>query len=148
MKSSEFFEQQLKFKKMAWVSDPSIGWFMNADPVRLYYGAPTSQLKSIFENGIYANDAGYVVCALDPYTANYHVPLTENEDRRAIVVIDIPSSYTKNRPFYIESKKITDKDLYESWGKSDVEFYALADVEVPLHIPNKYIKGYMVKNDS
>ena len=151
MRKSELIEQAIKSKKIDWISDPEIGWFLESDPIRLYYGAKENEIASILENGIYADENGYVCCSLDPYTANYHaMPLTEsyNEDKRVVFVIDIPASYTAKNPFFVESERITDKKLYEKWGKSDVEFYALENVEVPKHIPVKFIKGYMVKNDS
>lgn len=151
MKKSELFEQNIKSKKIDWISDPEIGWFMESNTIRLYYGASEKDINSILENGIYADDNGYVRCSLEPYTAYYHaMPLTESykEDKRVVFVMDIPASYTSKNPLFIESETITNKKLYESWGKSDVEFYALADVEVPRHIPVKFIKGYMVKNDS
>lgn len=151
MKSSELFEQQVKSKKMDWVNDPDIGCFLANNPVKLYYGTSENRVKSVFENGIHADDTGYICCALEPYTANSQaMPLTESydSDKRVVFVIEIPVSYSKTHPFYCESEKVLDKKLYESWGKSDVEFYALVNVEVPNHIPAKFVKGYMTKDDS
>lgn len=151
MKPSELFDQHVKSKKMEWVNDPDIGCFVTSDLVKLYYGASANQIKFVFENGIHADDTGYICCALEPYTANSHaMPLTESyeEDSRVVFVVEMPASYSKTHPIYCESEKISDKELYESWGKSDAEFYALVKVEVPNHIPAKFIKGYMVKDDS
>ena len=129
MKSRELFEHQPKAKKISWTSDPELGWFMESNPVRIFFGTTERKLASIFENGIYADQSGYIRCALEPHTAYFHsMPLTEKyntNDKRVVLVIDIPASYSKKHPFYMESQEATDKDLYESWGKSDVEFYAL-----------------------
>ena len=124
---------------------------MDFDPLRIYYGTSENEVANILENGIYADESGYVKCALEPYTAHYHaMPLLEtyDKDNRVVFVIDIPTNHSTNNPLYIESGPSTDKDLYESWGKSDVEFYALVDVTTPKHIPISCIKGYMVKDDS
>ena len=151
MKISQLVTEHVKAKKLDWIEDPVIGWFMESDPVRVYYGANESDVADILENGIYADENGYVKCALEPYTAHHHaMPLTEtyDKDNRVVFVIDIPTNHTTHNPLYIKDQAATNKDLYESWGKSDVEFYALVDVESPKHIPVSYIKGYMIKNDS
>ena len=65
-----------------------------------------------------------------------------------LAVVDLPQGFTTKNPIFTENDKVTNKELYEGWGKSDVEYYALVEVFVPKYIPVNYIKGYMVKNDS
>ena len=151
MKISDLVTEQVKTKKIDWAEDPTIGWFMDHDPLRVYYGASESDVANILENGIYADESGYVKCALEPYTAHLHaMPLLEtyDKDNRVVFVIDIPTNQSTSNPLYVEKGSATDKDLYESWGKSDVEFYALVDIKTPKHIPVNFIKGYMIKDGS
>ena len=151
MKSFDLFETLIYTKKIDWESDPFIGWFMESNPFRVYYGAHIDEAANILENGIFADDGGYIKCALEPYTAYYQaMPLTESydNDKRVVFVIEIPAEYSTKNPVYTEDIRVTDKELYENWGKSDAEYYALAEVGIPKHISIGYIKGYMVKNDS
>lgn len=151
MKTFDLISEHTTTKKIDWIDDPSVGWFLESNPCRLYVGVHEDDILDILENGIFADDDGYIKCALEPYTAYFHaMPLTESvtDDKRAIVVVDLPQSFTVNNPIYTESDRVMNKDLYEHWGKSDVEYYALVDVFVPKHIPVNYIKGYMVKNGS
>ena len=151
MKSTDLFVSRPTTKKIEWESDPSIGWFMESNPFRVYYGAPKDEVANILENGIFADDDGYVKCALEPYTAHYQaMPLTESceNDKRVVFIVDIPTNYSIKNPVYTEDARVTDKELYENWGKSDAEYYALAEVCIPKHIPVTCIKGYMIKNDS
>lgn len=149
MKIGDIVKEHIAVKKLDWVQDPDIGWFLESNPCRVYYGAHQDDVADIMENGIFADDDGYVKCAIEPHTAHFHAtPLTESveNDKRVVFVIDIPQEFSKANPLYTEFDK--EKNLYESWGKSDAEFYALTDISVPKHIPVKYIKGYMVKNGS
>lgn len=151
MKTFDLVSEQTTTKKIEWTDDPLTGWFLESNPCRLYIGVQEDNISNILENGIFADDDGYIKCALEPYTAHFHaMPLTESvtDDKRAIVVVDLPQSFTVNNPIYTESEKVTNKDLYEAWGKSDAEYYALVEVLVPKYIPANYIKGYMVKNGS
>jgi len=149
MKITELIKERVDVNKIDWVDDPSIGWILESSPCRIYYGAQHDDLVSIMENGIYASDDGYVKCSMEPRTAHFQAtPLTESidNDNRVVLVIDIPESFSAANPLYTDFDR--EKDLYESWGKSDSEFYALYDISVPKHIPVEYIKGYMIKNDS
>ena len=148
MKINDIIKERVEVKKIDWNSDPDIGWFLETDPCRIYYGTDINDVETILEKGIFADDDGYVKCAMEPHTAHYHAtPLTESVDDnvRVIFVVDIPQDFSTANPLYTEFDK--EKDLYENWGKSDVEFYALTDIYVPKHIPAKFIKGYMIKND-
>ena len=151
MKTFDLVSEQTTSKKLEWTDDPSIGWFLESNPCRLYIGANEDNISDILENGIFADDDGYIKCALEPHTAHFNaMPLTESvsDDKRVIVVVDLPQGFTTKNPIYTENNKVTNKELYEGWGKSDVEYYALVEVFVPKYIPVNYIKGYMVKNDS
>ena len=54
MKSSDLFETRVSTKRLDWDSNPSIGWFIESNPFRVYYGAHIDDAANILENGIYA----------------------------------------------------------------------------------------------
>ena len=115
------------------------------------------------KEGIYAGSDGYVLCAAEPNTAYLHAAmrcmLRENKydsfsvpsKTRAIFVLDVPLRYLNEKHLLAEGDKaeyLKNKELYEEWGKSDVEYYSLIDVKIPEHIPVDFVKGYMIRNDS
>ena len=62
-----------------------------------------------------------------------------------IVLTDVSKDMTD---WLIENdiqSRFTNKELYERWGKSDVEYYALIEVRIPEYIPVEFIKGYIKK---
>lgn len=155
MKINQLVEQEMNVRKLNWDGRPKIGCLVESKLVRLYYGASLKTVKRIFKEGIYAKDDGYVLCAAEPNTALLHsiirilgestnpsFIISRNE--KVVFVIDVPRKYIKEA---ISEEKFFDKELYESWGKSDVEYYALVDVKIKNHIPVNWIKGYMTKND-
>lgn len=137
-------------KKLEWNADPKLGWFMESDPLTLYYGAQKKEVEAILENGIFADDSGFVTCAFEPYTAySQGAVLTESIDQqeRVVFIIEMPLAYNEKHPVFVEDDKIVNKELYEEWGKSDSEYYALVEAKVAKLIPINFIKGYMIKND-
>lgn len=155
MKINQLIEQEVKNRKLKWNNRPDIGWLIESDTIRLYYGTDIRNTKKIFKEGIYANTDGYVLCAAEPNTAQLHSViriLSESKqtdhsisnNQKAIFIVDVPKKYTNQ----INSEaRLYDKELYESWGKSDIEYYALVDVKIKNHIPVDWIKGYMIQND-
>lgn len=157
MKIESIFEDTTKRKRLSWDGNPSIGWLLNNNKINLYHGITLEKLDSVFKEGIYADDSGFVLCSAEPNTALYQAQMNAvlREDRiktlpskdRAVCVITLPSLFLYNKQLVVEndlSNRFTDNKLYESWGKSDAEYYALIDVNVPNHIPVEFIKGYMI----
>lgn len=155
MKIKSILEETVKNKIFEWNSNPSIGWIENNDNFTLYYGTHMAKAKIILNEGIHASDDGYVLCSLEPNTALIHSRmrnlLCESEQPFSIVgtpivfAIDFPSSFYDKMTVLEDPEKRMNKKIYESWGKSDAEYYALTTIGVPKHIPINYIKGYMVK---
>lgn len=155
MKIESILEETVKNKIIPWNNNPTIGWIENGDNFTLYYGTNKSTIKSILNEGIYASDDGYILCSLEPNTALINSRmrnlLCESGHPFSIVntpvvfAIVIPTSVSNNMVILEDPKERMKKEIYESWGKSDVEYYALIAVGIPEHIPVNYIKGYMVK---
>ncbi len=153
MKFSELLNNSVMDKKMKWEDDPKIGWFMESDPITLYYGTQQNNIDAILEQGILADSSGYVTCAIEPYTAfSQGSLLTESisKQKRVVFVIEMPLEFSKNNPIVVENgyEKLENGELYEEWGKSDVEYYALIEAKISKLIPVNFIKGYMVRDDS
>lgn len=154
MRIESIVKETVKNKQIDWLHNPKIGWIEESDTVVLYYGTTQSNLQKILREGIYAGPHGYVLCAVEPYTALVHArmrslicesntPFSVNETP---VVFAVGFSMSNQKTRIIEDpKRRMRKELYESWGKSDVEYYALIGIGVLNHIPVKYIDGYMVK---
>lgn len=158
----ELIENKIPFK------NPQIGWWRDNDPLTLYHGTHKRNLESILENGISAPKsgptAGWVSLALEPNTAfgyasmsgesafraagakAVHVPMKD----RVVLVLeikwsDLEGKFTFGGNTEIPYSHLTQKELYDRWKKSDIEYYQQAEIRVPKHVPAKYIKGYMTK---
>ena len=153
MKITQLLNPNIEEKKIKWNGAPKIGWLRESDTIRLYYGSDKSKAKKIFKEGIFVGSDGYILCAIEPNTAYLHSTMrnlqetisfssSTNSDR-CVYVIDLPRKYLKS--IKEADDKIASKKLYETWGKSDVEYYALIDVKLSKIIEPQYIKGFMVK---
>ncbi len=156
MKFDKIIDEAVKNKGFGWINNPSIGWISDADPMRFYYGTTASNIKKILLDGIYAGDDGYVLMAAEPHSALAHAsmrsPFIEgsmfDEEQNVIFIVEFPRSYLAKSHLLVENDRqarFTNKELYEDWGKSDVEYYALIEVRVPEYIPVEFIKGYTTK---
>lgn len=155
MKINSLVNVAVKNKKILWDNDPKIGWVDESDIITLYYGTIQSNVAKILREGIYAGEDGHVLCSLEPNTAVIHSTMRSliSESGRSFSMVDTPVVFKINFPYSFYSKMVVfedpnermDKEIYESWGKSDVEYYAFINIGVPNHIPVEYIKGYMVK---
>lgn len=153
MKFSELLENSVVDKKLKWETDPTIGWFMESNPITLYYGTQQNNISAILEQGILADNSGYVTCAIEPYTAfSQGLLLTESiaTQKRVVFVIEMPLEFSKKNPIVVEDgyEKLENSKLYEEWGKSDAEYYALIEAKISKLIPVNFIKGYMVRDGS
>lgn len=161
------FPNKSKFK---WNSNPKIGWWKDRNTLIMYHGTHYSNLESMLENGIWAPTSGptanWVSLALEPNTAfgyasmggesgfraagskAVHIP----KEERIVLVLKMNLSYIlKNIETNFRGNieytrnRLTDKTEYESWKKSDQEYYALTELRFPKKVDPKFIMGYMVK---
>ncbi len=157
MKFDHIIDETANSRVVGWIDNPNIGWISDADPMRFYYGAPATKVKQILRDGIFASDDGYVLLSAEPHSslayAKMRTPLTEDimfsdEEQSVVFIVEFPRNYLAKRHLLVENDKqsrFTNKELYEEWGKSDVEYYALIEVRVPEYIPVEFIKGYTTK---
>lgn len=150
MKFFDIVKQDKLKKRMNWINNPVIGNIFENSSITLYYGTVKQNLNIILEHGIYAGDDGYVLCAIEPNTALAHAAmrtnLNENRNFKSIpfnsrIVFVIEYSNGINNNMIIKENKIE----YDKWGKSDVEYYALQEINIPTRIPSERIKGYMIR---
>ncbi len=157
MKFDQMMNEAVNSRTLGWINNPSLGWIAGSELMRFYYGTNTTKVKQILRDGIYAGDDGYVLLATEPYSALEHSqmrsPLIEGmmfDDNDGIVfVVEFPRNYLSKKHLLVENdreERFTNKELYENWGKSDVEYYALIEVRVPEYIPVEFIKGYTKNN--
>lgn len=150
MKFDNLVQIDVKEKILEWEDNPSIGWFLDSDIMKFYYSASSNEVENILSEGIYAEDE-FVKLYAEPYTASSFSRIKSKTKDSVIFVIEMPQQYLirKNYTLVIENddnEQFSNKELYEKWDKSDVEYYALIEINVPNHIPLKFIKGYIEKN--
>ena len=157
MKFDQIIDEAANSRILGWTNNPNIGWISDADPMRFYYGSHATKVKQILRNGIYAGDDGYVLLAAEPHSAIAHAsmraPVTEgimfsDSGESVVFVVEFPRDYLAKKHLLVENdrqSRFTNKELYEEWGKSDAEYYALIEVRVPEYIPVEFIKGYTKK---
>lgn len=175
MKIRDLFEAKLPG---AWNRNPQIGWWMDNDPIRLYHGTHERNLDSIIKNGISAPSsgptAGWVSLAIEPNTAHGYASMSgmggesefrvangnakhTPENERIVLVLEIPKDYLISHMAPARGNvdeyrdRLTNKTKYLEWkaaGKTDKEYYAIAEIRLPKHVPAKYIVGYMKKSGS
>lgn len=162
-----------KANKRPWNGNPTIGWWLDNDPVTFYHGTHETRLEDVFEHGLIAPTTGptkdWVSLALEPNTGHGYASMTGGEssfraagararhvpqEERIVFVLQISQSYflQKMAPMRgaVEEykEKLTDRNLYEAWkeqGKTDQEYYAITEIRLPKSVPVNFIVGYMKK---
>lgn len=133
-------------KRILWNSYPTIGFWIENDPVRFYYGVDLTSIDNIAKRGIVAPDHGWIELSIDPITAIE--PTFE-----ACLVVDLPTRWMMERmdqrlrgnPEYLKSR-LLNKDLYTKWTRLDIEYYASLQIHIANVVPSRYIIGFMVKH--
>jgi hypothetical protein len=165
------FRQFLESKetpKLSWTASPKIGWWQDANPLRVYHGTDMAHLESIAENGLDRLDkrTGMISFALEPYTARAFATMggearflgagahakVVSPEKRITLVFELPRAFVKkyedpelhgNDPEH--KKRLREKALYEAWTEGDQQYYQLCELRVSSKVPTKYLVGYMVK---
>jgi hypothetical protein len=160
-------------KKISWAKMPKIGWWLENDKITFYHGTHFRNLEFIEKNGILAPTsgptAGWVSLALTNTTAfgyaamsgaggesgfraaGSKVTSTPPKDR-IVFVLKIPKSYVlKNMApergaMQSTKNRLKDRNEYEKWSKTDMEYYDLTEIRFPKKVPKKFIVGYMQKS--
>ena len=155
-------------KQLPWTNNPTIGWWQNANPLRLYHGTNSNNLPGFAKTGLSVPDprTGLFSFAFEPFTARAFAvmggearflaakahALTVPENQRAVVVFDVPQSLVRrildsslggNDPEH--KKRLLDEDYYNQWNNNDQQYYQLCELRVTKPVGPEYIVGYMIK---
>lgn len=155
-------------KKLPWTADPKIGWWRDADPLRLYHGTSLDHLDSFGKEGLNRPDpkTGMYSLAFEPYTARAFAVMGGEarflaskakskvvpEDKRVVIVFDIPQSWIlKHEDPGLHGndetrlKRLRNETEYKKWDENDQQYYQLAELRVDAPVPREFIAGYMMK---
>lgn len=131
-------------KRLLWVRNPDIKFWIDNDPVRLYYGIDQLELLWIETNGIRNWKTRWVPLSLEPNTA---LKITDNA---LVVVIDLPTKWMMehmdqrlggNRE--ADKRRLLDRKLYSKWKRPDFEYYAGLQINIANFVPKRYITDFM-----
>jgi hypothetical protein len=165
------FKQYLRedtLPKLAWDPTPKIGWWRDADPLRLYHGTNLAHLDSFAEHGMNRPDprTGMYSFAFEPFTARAFAimggearllaskakPGVVPENQRVVIVFDIPQDWIeRHQDLDLRGNdeehlsRLQDKSKYDGWKGSDQQYYQLCELRVDAAVPAKFIAGYMLK---
>lgn len=132
-------------KRLPWIRNPDIKFWIDNDPVRLYYGIDQLELEWIETNGIRNWKSRWVSLSLEPNTA-----LLKNTDNALVMVIDLPTKWMMehmdqrlggNREG--DKRRLLDRELYNKWIRPDFEYYAGLQIYIANFVPERYITGFM-----
>lgn len=163
---------QSNIKKIQFVKNPKIGWWLDNDPCYFFHGTHINNLDFISKNGLVAptegSTAGWISLALEPNTAYGYASMSSvggetafrsagkqvkntPKNERIVFILKIPKSYfiprmAEERGAMQSTKnKLTDKSLYDNFSGTDSKYYELTEIRLPHNVPAKFIKGYMTK---
>lgn len=164
----EYLLEQSGLKSIPWDGAPTIGWWEDQNPLRMYHGSNARHLESFAKDGLNRKDSstGMISLAFDPFTARAFAVMggeaefrkagakakTVPENQRITVVFEIPKPFIiahqdpdlrGNDPEHL--KRLTDQSVYETWTGSDQQYYQLCELRLNAVVPAKYIVGYMIK---
>ncbi len=132
-------------KKIAWDRNPKINWWLENDPVRFYHNITLSNLPIVSKEGIKAAtsgpEAGNVSLFLEPNSA-----IVKKEDQ-AILIVDLPLRWMfshMSRRMDGEKNRLTNKDQYEKWTRTDHEYYKGSMLRIRNLVPRRFIVGFTV----
>lgn len=154
--------------RLPWNGTPTIGWWRDNDPLRLYHGTNLAHLDSFAEHGLNRPDprTGMYSFALEPFTARAFAvmggearflaskskALTVPEDKRVVIVFDVPMSWIEKHEDpdlrgndSTHLNRLREKSAYDEWTDHDQQYYQLCELRVDAPVPAKYIAGYMLK---
>jgi hypothetical protein len=164
----QFIAEAREVPKLPWEKNPTIGWWEDKNPLRVYHGTQLKHLESIAKTGLDRLDAGtgMISFALEPYTARAFASMGGEaefrkagakakaipESERITLVFDLPRAWvTAHRDPDLRGndslhlKRLLNKDEYDKFDSNDQQFYQLCELRVNAKVPAKYLVGYMVK---
>lgn len=160
--------EETKMARLPWDSNPTIGWWRDAEPLRLYHGTNLEHVDSFFEHGLNRADprTGMYSFAFEPFTARAFAVMGGEArflasksksgvvpaDKRVVIVFDIPQDWVlKHEDPDLRGndeehlRRLQSKSTYDAWDGTDQQYYQLCELRVNQAVPAKFIAGYMLK---
>ena len=153
--------------ELSWNSNATVGWWRNNDVLTVYHGTHVKNIESVLKNGLTVKDptTGMISLALEPSTSRGYAAMSGEynfrsagakakvvpiEDR-VVFVLKIPMKWIEENldprlggNIGMAKDKLSNKDLYDKWARTDSEYYQLTELRVKKEVPAKFIKGYML----
>lgn len=167
IEDGKFNESLNEVKVLPWNDTAKVGWWRDQKYLTVYHGTNIKHLDSVLENGINVKDpvTGMISLALEPSTARGYAAMGGEYNfrsvgakaqvvpmnQRVVFVFKIPMSWIEDNldprlggNIGMAKDKLTNKDLYDKWTRSDSEYYQLTELRVKQTVPAKFIVGYML----
>lgn len=161
-------EAEGKTTRLPWNGNPDIGWWQDAEILRMYHGTNLDYVESFAKEGLNRPDPRTKLYSLafEPFTArafavmggearflaNKSKSLVVPENKRAVIVFDIPITWINAHTDpnlggndTLHKDRILKKELYDAWKESDQQYYQLCELRVTAPVPPKFMTGYMLK---
>lgn len=117
--------------------NPRIGWWIDNDPIRFYYGCDPYEVDYFSKIGIVAP---WVGLSLEPVSL----------PNPAILVIELPTKWMMEQmdqrlQGHSEAQKsrLLVRDLYTKWTRFDHQYYTGLKIHIVKQVPARYIAGFM-----
>src|SRR5882757_6966250 len=136
-------------RRSKWSNDPKIGFWIDNDPIRLYYPTSILFIDEIDKNGITAPSDGWVSLYLDPYSALKSLNMPG--PGQVIVVCDITTKWMMDHMDQLlkgnsetDKNRLLSKETYLKWSRKDYEYYTDLVIHIANLIPRRYISGFTI----
>lgn len=164
----EYILEAVALKHLPWNGNPTIGWWKDVKKLTMYHGTNIDNLEGFAKTGLSVPDPRTKLFSLafEPFTARAFAvmggearfvaakskALTVPENKRAVVVFDIPQAWIAQHTDEdlggndtTHKDRLLDKTLYDQWKQNDQQYYQLCELRVKTAVPAKFITGYMLK---
>lgn len=161
-------ESEGKTTRLPWNGNPTIGWWQDADVLRMYHGTNIDHLESFAREGLNRPDPRTKLYSLafEPFTARAFAVMGGEarflasksksqvvpENKRAVIVFDIPLKWINTHSDEnlggndaLHKERLLNKKLYDDWDSNDQQYYQFCELRVKAAVPAKYMSGYMLK---
>lgn len=125
-------------KVIRWQRKLDIGFWINQNPVRFYYGIISDRMSEVKSQGIKGR---WIPLYLEPYSLS-------NDD--VILVIDMLPRFlmehmdkrlTGNTS--LQKDRLLSEEIYDKWTRYDRYYYDGCRILIDSLVPSRYITGYM-----
>jgi hypothetical protein len=137
-------------KIIAWQNNPDIGWWLDNEPLKLYFGCSNTDVPNIDRGGIRSLSTGpnafAISVSLDPGTAYSKINSNVMQKDRAVLHVRVPlrwfmSAFDSDLSGVRDKQRLLDKDMYEKFTRSDLDYYKGFQVRIRSNIPRRFVVG-------